>query len=325
MHRTNRDQTVLLVVFTLFSIAFLAPRSLPARPRESRRRASAPEAAIRFFHREVGVEGTYVWLYSADLEKREGRGKGRRAQRDGSSRREPRSSERPILDLHELTGRGLSALDAARATAGRPPPRVSSTPAAGASASTSIPRCQKEARLPRRRSSPDRKARDITILDDDRTQSVIRFLARYDRVTGFREVGIGRATRRALDALIAGQHANGGWTQDHPRPGQWTPAVPRTGAHRSLPPSGEATPSEGVLESLHAERRRPGRRDPYPSLRSRGLRRPRSICEAALRGGDFLRLAQLPLPRSPAGPSSTTTTCVPAWARKFEPPAVSRQ
>jgi len=170
------------------------------------------------------VEGGYVWRYSADLEKREGEGKldhrtawveppGTAFIGDG------------YLEVFELTGEP-TALEAARET--------SRALLKGQLHSSGW--CERIDFDPKARrgraylvdGEPVRKARDLSILDDDRTQSVIRFLVRYDRVTGFEDREVGEAARRALKSLLAAQHRNGAWAQVYRGP------APDTGRDPSL-------------------------------------------------------------------------------------------
>src|SRR5207244_5124396 len=60
---------------------------------------------------------------------------------------------------------------------------------------------------------PTPRARNTTTLDDDKTQSAIRFLMRADRALGSKDSPIHEATLFALDSLIKAQYPNGAWPQ----------------------------------------------------------------------------------------------------------------
>ncbi len=67
------------------------------------------------------------------------------------------------------------------------------------------------------------KARNVSTLDDDKTQSVVRFLARLDQTLSFEDRVLHEATRFALDSLVQAQFPIGAWPQ-----GFTGPADPQT-------------------------------------------------------------------------------------------------
>lgn len=275
--------------------------------------AAALRRAATFFRDEVAVQGGYVWRYSADLTKREGEGK----VGPTTSWVQPPATPavgRALVDAYLATGDDFFR-QAARETAG--------AMLAGQLHSGGWAHSIEFAPEDRRRFayfvdgplSP--RARNQTSLDDDVTQSSIRFLVAYDAATGFQDEAVHAAAHRALDALLAAQFPNGAWAQ-----GWRGPADQRPVLSASYYPEGEEpthvkeywehyTLNDGVMSRvietlLFAA-------DAYEDERLRA---------AALRGGDFLILAQMPEPQ-PAWAQQYDAQMRPAWARRFEPAAVS--
>ena len=170
------------------------------------------------------------------------------------------------------------------------------------------------------RVDPDRRgARNVTTLDDDKTQSAVRLLMGVDRAQGFKDPTIHEATRYSLDRLTAAQYPNGAWPQRFSAPpdpkefpvkrADYPESWPRNhpegdyGGYYTLNDNTQADTVDVMLEAARV----------YAEPRYRA---------AALRGGDFVLLAQMPDPQ-PAWAQQYGTEMHPAWARKFEPPAVT--
>jgi PelA/Pel-15E family pectate lyase len=161
------------------------------------------------------------------------------------------------------------------------------------------------------------RGKNYSTLDDGITQEAIRFLLKLDRVEKGKNGPIGEAVKIALEALLKAQFPNGGFPQ------VWTgPVTPRPVMaaqypelqleirvkeywnHYTLNDGLAGTVAELLIEAHEA----------YPS-------EPRY--REALRGlGDFLLLAQMPKPQ-PAWAQQYDEQMRPAWARKFEPPAIA--
>ncbi|NNE91205.1 MAG: hypothetical protein HKN23_06120 [Verrucomicrobiales bacterium] len=157
-------------------------------------------------------------------------------------------------------------------------------------------------------------------LDDNKTQSAIRFLMELadspagDHVPKLREV-----LDFAWDGLLGAQAPNGGWPQGYSDPSDpdlpvkaasfpedWTrefPAVDYTGFY-TLNDNNLEHLMNLLLDAHRIESENPER-----------------FLEAAKRLGDFLLLAQMPEPQ-PVWAQQYNFEMHPAWARKFEPPAV---
>lgn len=275
------------------------------------------ERAVRFFHEKVGVEGGYVWRYSSDLSKREGEGKvGPRTawvQPPGT----PFVGD-GLLEIHRLTGSEL-ALEAARACGSI---LVRGQLHSGGWSSRIDLDPEDRRRLAYRvDGKPRRKARDISTLDDDMTQSALRFLMRLDRQEERGNEAVAEAVRVGLDALLGAQFPSGGWPQVFTGSGAGGPPAGAPDLRASFSPSGEYSRHkeywhhytlndqlcQTVVETLLVAHEVYGE--------------PRYL-EAARRTGDFLLLAQMPEPQ-PGWAQQYDREMRPTWARKFEPPAIS--
>jgi hypothetical protein len=164
------------------------------------------------------------------------------------------------------------------------------------------------------------KQRNTTTLDDNTTQAALRLLMRLDQSLGFRDSQIHEAAQYALESLLAAQYPNGGWPQrfssPHPEPDELP--VKRAGYPSTWPRTfpgkdykGFYTLNDNAMADTIAVMFEAARVYDQPRYR-----------DAAVRGGEFLLLAQMPEPQ-PAWAQQYDLDMQPAWARKFEPPAVT--
>lgn len=169
------------------------------------------------------------------------------------------------------------------------------------------------------RSDARTKGRNTTTLDDDTTQAALRCLIQVDRALEFKDAPIHEAAQYGLNALIKAQYPNGAWPQRYqsfPSPDQspvrkaefpesWSRTFPGkdyTGYYTL----NDNTLIDTISTMFYAA-------EVYSEKRYRA---------AAIRGGDFLILAQMPDPQ-PAWAQQYDAQMHPAWARKFEPPAIT--
>lgn len=168
------------------------------------------------------------------------------------------------------------------------------------------------------------KRRNVSTYDDDNTQQALRFLVALTIINSTSDTARDQRIRETRDyglaKLAEAQRPSGGWPQRwngqrvdpaaYPvRNAAIDPAWPR--AHSGQPYSDHSTLNDDtqrdcILTLLDAAKK---------------LNRP-DLRAVALRGGEFLRRAQLPEPQ-PGWAQQYDARMHPAWARAFEPPGVS--
>ena len=272
--------------------------------------------AVSFLTDRVSTRGGYLWQYSDDLSLREGEGVVSTetvwVQPPGT----PAVGE-AFVDLYESTG-DEQFLAAARSAAEAL--RLGQMRSGGWQAMIEFDP-ERRTKWAYRVDPLLSKAKDQSSLDDDKTQSAIRFLVRLDRATNFEDAEVHEMALFALDGLLSqGQFPNGGFPQvwtatqqvtgDTPKranyPETWSRSYPghqqywyRFTLNDNLAPT--------VMETLFLAC------DVYQEPKYE---------QAALRLADFLLDAQLPDPQ-PAWAQQYNDEFQPMWARKFEPPAIT--
>ena len=294
---------------------FVDSLSLQAQPNSGEVRA-AMQRAVTFFREHAAAGGGYVYQLSEDLSKREGEG------RVGPTTAWVQPPGTPAvgmgyLQAHQKCGDPL-LLDAAVETAnalvrgqlnsGGWDNRIEFDPA------------ERQKYAYRVDSDAGRKRRNTTTFDDDKSQSAIRFLMQLDRELGFKNESIHDAVTYALDAVIRSQYSNGAWPQrydEFPQASgstiQRRASIPKTWS-RTFPGkkyAGFYTLNDNTISDLIET-----------LLDAWNIYGEARYLSAAQRGGDFLLLAQLPEPQ-PGWAQQYDKEMHPAWARKFEPPAIT--
>ena len=304
-----------LLSWLLASSCCLAPLALPAAPPLTQQEGARElRRAVDFFRQHVSIQGAYLWRYSADLSLREGEG---RASKTTAWVQPPGTPTvgQALLQVYRNTG-DRYYLEVARETA------------------LALVRCQLKSggwdyriefdpanrkRYSYRVLGEDAGSRNTTTLDDKTTQAAVRFLINIDRQLAFKDRQIHEAALYALRALLRAQYPNGGWPQrfaDYPDPEKfpvrkagYPESWPRThpaADYRSFYTFNDNTIADTIALMLDAA-------EIYsePTYRA-----------AAIRAGDFIILSQMPDPQ-PAWAQQYNNKGHPAWARKFEPPAVT--
>ncbi|MHC4995918.1 MAG: pectate lyase, partial [Planctomycetota bacterium] len=318
-----------LFIVALLAMGSIAPcsaaaESAPAGLPYARSARAALRHATEFFTRHVAApHGGYLYRYSSDLKWREG---------EGAADRQTAWLEPPgtgyvgeaYLYLYEQTGDPLY-LNAAQRTA----------------------RCLIRGQLQsggwdngiyfqasRRKNyfyrvdhptgaSPDAsknhaRLRNVTTLDDNKTQSAVRFLILLDGALDFKDARLHETVTYALDALLGAQYPNGAWPQRFNAP------MPRdTPAPKASYPESWSRVYEGIdYQSYYTFNDDTIADTLNLMLLAHAVYGDERYLNAALKCGRFMLDAQMPDPQ-PGWAQQYDHGMRPAWARKFEPASVS--
>ncbi len=276
---------------------------------------AAAKKAVGFYRGEVATEGGYLWAYSADLKLREGEGKQPATTVWVQPPGTPSMGE-AYVRLYEATG-DQQFLEAARAADDAL--RRGQMHSGGWNASVDFDPAAR-AKSAYRVDPPSSKKRNTSSLDDDKTQSSLRFLIQLDRATQFKDAVVHEMVTYALDALLRAQSPNGAFPQvwDEPFDPAERPVKPA-----SYPESW----SRAYLGHQQYWYRYTLNDDLMPDVLAvlflaEETYSDKRYREAAIKAGDFVLLAQMPDPQ-PAWAQQYDFDLHPIWARKFEPPAIT--
>ena len=308
-------------MYKIASLFLLLLCSAPLHSDEFLHRAAveAMVKATRYFRGQVATNGGYLWLYQSDFTRREGEGIASPTtiwvQPPGTP-----SVGMAFLRAYEATGDTLflnGAVEAAQAlvwgqlASGGWDYRIDFDPEAS-----------KNWHYRRDVEQDDRttgERRNRTTLDDDNTQSALRLLMQVDQHLDFADADIHRAVLYGLESLLKAQYPNGAWPQRYSEwadlsqfpvqqahyPESWSRQYPKQRylAYYTFNDNAIADVIETMIEAhkIYGDER---------------------WHRAAERGGDFIILAQMPDPQ-PAWAQQYNLAMEPAWARRFEPPAIT--
>ena len=309
MCRTIR--VVLVLVVAVFSC-----RSAIADDALSREQATnALHKAVKFFRTKVSAKGSYLYQYSADLKRREGEGVATKTTGWIQPPGTPTVGD-VFLHAYQLTG-DKYLLDAARETADA----LVMTQLESGGWSHRVEFDPKARRGYAYRVAADSKqnARNLSTLDDNKTQSALRFLMRVDQTLKFKDERLHEAVQFALAGLLKAQYPNGAWPQQYagrpdptkfPKkkasyPVTWSRVHPKKN-YRTYYTFNDNTIADTIDTMFHAA-------ETYGDVRIR---------KSAEQAGDFMILAQMPQPQ-PGWAQQYDAEMHPAWARKFEPAAIT--
>ncbi len=175
--------------------------------------------AATFFRESCSHHGGYMWRVSKDLKFSEGEGETSESMCWVQPPATPAVGE-AFLDAFEVTG-DRWYLDAAHAAATAL--TKGQMQSGGWYYSIEFDPAKRAARAYRDNKDyqpKDKKGRDEhnqTMLDDDVTPSVLRFLLRMNKALGGKDAGIADAIKYCVDALLAAQAPNGGWRHNWDR------------------------------------------------------------------------------------------------------------
>jgi hypothetical protein len=303
--------------------------------------AAALRQAVRFFSQDVSSHGGYLWRYSGDLSLREAEG---RAGRETVWVQPPGTPAvgAAFLDAYEATRESLP-LEAARAAAeallrgqlhsGGWPYRIEFDPA---ERSKTCYRYDMQGRRTRCPVTPEdregtqgwhiwkkRKYKgNVTILDDDTTQAALRFLMRLDRLLGFEDGRLHEAVTYGLDSLLKAQYPNGAWSHNYDRLPGHPPDTEHYPVRKASCPTSWPAKWPKQYAGCYVINDAITPRAIETMLCAWETYGEERYLQSALRGGDFLLLAQMPRPQ-PAWAQQYDRNMHPVWDRAFEPPAVT--
>jgi PelA/Pel-15E family pectate lyase len=161
--------------------------------------------------------------------------------------------------------------------------------------------------------------RNMTNLDNNTAQSVLRMLIRVDRALNFEDSQIHEAVLYALDGLMRAQYPNGAWPQRYEKfpdpnlfpvkPADYPDTWSRTWPGYIFYPY--YTFNDDVIVNMMDVMLEAARIYKEPRYQA-----------SAEKAGDFIILAQMPDPQ-PAWAQQYDANMHPAWARSVEPAAVT--
>lgn len=272
--------------------------------------------AVRFFREDVSAHGGYVYRVSGDLAKWEGEGK---VGPDTAWIQPPATPSvgMAYLEAYQLTGDPLLREAAVETGMALVNGQLESGGWDNMIEFDPDVRRRYAYRVDHREDPDD--LRNTTTFDDDKSQSALRFLMSLDREREFKDEAIHEAVEYALEAVLRAQYPNGAWPQryrEFPDPDEypviaasypesWSREYPGDD-YKGYYTLNDNTISDVIVTLLDAY-------DIYGDER---------FLESAKRGGDFFLLAQMPDPQ-PGWAQQYDREMYPAWARKFEPPAIS--
>jgi len=296
-------------------VLLLLPLSLIAQAPSREEVLRAMLKAARFYRHQVSTEGGYHYYYTADLSY------GRSEAAEGPTQVEVQREATPIvalayLEAYEATGEreflGF-ARDAAYALL------RGQLCSGGWDYLIEFDPEKRKAYQYRSDNNCGEDKRGVTNLDDNVTQGALRVLMRVDRALNFSDAKIHEAVLYALDKLLAAQYPIGAWPQRFRRPPDFARYPIRRASYpedwpRTWPGSdyqghytfNDNTICDAIDMLLEAAR----------------IYKDHRYQAAAEKGGQFILLAQMPDPQ-PAWAQQYDAEMHPAWARVFEPPAVT--
>jgi PelA/Pel-15E family pectate lyase len=289
---------------------------LPAQFSQEQAR-QAMHKAVRFFQENVSANGGYLWQYSSDLKQREGENTASATQAWVQPPGTPSVGE-AFLEAYLLTNDRV-LLDAAKHTANA---LIQGQLVSGGWDY----RIEFDAKLRKNYGyrvenswgSIKNPSRNVTTLDDNTTQAALSFLIKLDRALDFKDRAIHQAVLYGLDSLMQAQYPNGAWPQ---RYSAFPDAKSFPVKKASFPKSWSRTHPKIDYRSFYTFNDNT-LADMIDLMFLAGDQINKKYVSSALKAGRFILLAQLPDPQ-PAWAQQYNANMNPAWARRFEPPAVT--
>ena len=277
---------------------------------------TAMKEASRFFVEKVARHGGYVYYTSPDLSRRLGEG--------------PATDTQIWVQPPGTPTVGMSLIEAYQATGDRYYMEAARKAATAliygqleSGGWTNLvdfdPESRRSGRYRNGRGHP--RGRNFSSLDDDISQSAIRFLCRLDEVLDFRDQQVHQACVIALDALLQAQFPNGAFPQGWDESPVQIDAPPNL---RARYPSHDWRTEGRIKEYWDCYTLNDDLASDVTStlLEAWRVYEDERYLSSLRKLGDFLVLAQMPAPQ-PGWAQQYNYDMEPIWARKFEPPAIS--
>lgn len=299
-------------MFVVVGLALVSVASTSAAETLPVQAASALKRAVEFYHGKIAVHGGYVYRYSDDLAKREGEGK---VETEKVWVQPPGT---PSVGMAYLEAYGLLGEEyLLKATRDAAECLIQGQLRTGGWRESVEFDPKERKKFAYRVEKPRDKQNNHTTFDDDKTQSAMRLLMRLDQVMKFKDEKLHEASLFALDSVVKAQFPNGGWGQGYdsfPNPADF----PVKWA--SYPDSWSRTYPGGKYWYFYTLNDN-AMADTIDALLLAGkIYGELKYRDAALKGGEFLILAQMP---EPAWAQQYDFEMHPCWARKFEPAAIT--
>lgn len=303
-------------LFSLLALFAVAPSLTHGEELSEQAGKAAMKKAVSFFRDQVSANGAYLWQYSGDLSEREGEQQASITQAWTQPPGTPYVGE-ALLEAY-LVSKEDYLLDAAR-DAGHALAQGQLLSGGWDYRLEFDPENRDGWAYRVARTAPKDKAKNVTTLDDDTTQAALRFLMKLDFVLQQNDKQIHGAVDYALAALLKAQYPNGAWPQRYSElpdpkdfpvrqasyPESWPREHPKED-YRSYYTFNDNTLADLIDTMFLAEQL-------YENSRYGAVAR---------KAGDFILLAQMPEPQL-AWAQQYNAEMHPAWARRFEPTAVT--
>jgi len=300
--------------------------------------ATALRRAAKFFRGKASFEGGYVWRYSADLTLRQGEG----LAYDQRIWIQPPGTPAvglALLDAFEATGESFylqSAREAADALVGGQlysggwPYSVTFDPQKRLEHNYRVAPSRGQPDLPEQPQQPGGWAvwrqralpGNRTILDDDTTTAALRLLMRVDQALRFEDASIHEAAHYGLASLVGSQYPIGAWSHNYDRFPREPPSRQYYPVRQASYPDSWSRQWTKDFSGCYVLNDRTTLNSIRTLLLAHEIYADDQYRDAALRGGRFLLLAQMPSPQR-AWAQQYDRHMHPVWDRSFEPPAIS--
>ena len=161
--------------------------------------------------------------------------------------------------------------------------------------------------------------RNMTNMDNNITQSVVRMMMRVDRAMNFEDRELHEGVLHALDYLVLAQYAIGAWPRNYEKLGdpKRFPVMPA-----SYPDTWSRTWTRPAFYSYYVMNDDCTLNVMDAMLEAARIYNEPKYLASAEKAGVFILLAQMPDPQ-PAWAQQYDPQMKPSWARSMEPPAIS--